>query len=111
MATVAKMAGREAPARAGNGFMTVRNFSFDSSYPTGGESLTYAELGFSKAPDWVEVVPKAGFVFEYDIANQKLKAYWVDTTVDGAAMAEVVNATNLSAVTNVVVKAFGRNPA
>lgn len=70
----------------------------DSSYPTGGEDLTRATLGFVNIEN-VTATNAGGYVFEYDRANQKLKAYWVDTTVDGAALAEVAAATNLSSVT------------
>ena len=40
----------------------------------------------------------AGYVFEWDNTNSKIKAFWVDTTTDGAPLAEVVNTTDLSAV-------------
>lgn len=88
-------------------YMTVREAVPDNSWLAAGEPLTYEQLGFSKAPDWVEVQPTGGYVGEYDIANEKLLAYWVDTTVDGAAMAAVVDTTDLSALT-FVVKAYGK---
>lgn len=80
--------------------------AFDSSYPTGGEGLTANDLGML-AFDMVLVEPSAGFVFSFDRANNKVKAFWVDTTTDGAAMAEVVNTTDLSGVTGVKVMAIG----
>ena len=81
---------------------------FDGSYPTGGEALTAATLGLTEV---VHVIPtaKAGFVFEYDYTNSKLLAYWVDTTVDGAAMAEVADTTDLDpAVVNARLLVLGR---
>ena len=78
------------PIPYGDRYMTVRNVVPDSSWLAAGEALTYGQLGFSKAPDWVEVQPTGGYVGEYDIANELLLVYWVDTTVDGAAMAAVV---------------------
>ena len=80
--------------------------TFDSSYPTGGESFAPADIGFIVF-DRVEVDSTDGFVFEYDAANEKIIAYWVDTTTDGAAMAEVAAATDLSAaVANVTVYGY-----
>ena len=58
----------------------------------------------------VNCFPQNGLVFEYDRANAKLKAFWVDTTVDGKEMLEVANTTDLSAWTDVYLEAFGRFP-
>lgn len=73
---------------------------FDSSYPTGGEVVTPANFGLY-ALTALEVRSAAGFVFEWNRSTTapKILAYWVDTTVDGAAMAEVVNTTDISAAT------------
>ena len=80
--------------------------TFDDSYPTGGESFTQSNLGFV-AFNRVEVNPTAGYVFEYDAANEKIIAYWVDTTTDGAPMAEVTDEEDLSAVVaNVTVYGY-----
>ena len=85
--------------------------AFDSSYPTGGEAFNAeSETGFSDVFA-VQVLPKAGYTFEYvdsaTAANRKIKAYWVDTSVDGAAQAEVADTTDLSAVTGVRVIVWG----
>lgn len=95
------------PLPIGDRFLTVREVVPDSAWVAAGEALTHEQLGFSKAPDWVEVQPTGGFVAEYDIANEVLLVYWVDTTVDGAAMAAVPDATDLDAFT-FVVKSYGR---
>lgn len=72
--------------------------TFDSSYPTGGEAFDpTSSLGFVVV-DSVIVEPADGYVFEWDSANSLILAYWVDTTTDGAPLAEVVNATDLSSV-------------
>lgn len=53
--------------------------TFDSSYPTGGESLTPAMLGLSEI--FLVLVSNdaadgsAGFVFQYDYTAQKIKAF------------------------------------
>ena len=48
--------------------------AFDDSYPTGGESLTPGMLGMQQI---VGVIAgnASGYMFEYDYANQKLKAF------------------------------------
>lgn len=84
----------------------VGTVAFDSSYPTGGEALTPATLGLI-AVDHINVPAKSGYTFEYDYTNKKLLAYWVDTSVDGAAQAQVVDTTNLSTLTGVRFEAFG----
>jgi hypothetical protein len=82
------------------GARLVKTFDItgDSSYPTNGEDLTRAQLGFVVIES-ADFSPAGGYTFDYDRTNQKVKAYWVDTTTDGAPQAEVANATNLSAVT------------
>lgn len=75
--------------------------AFDDAYPTGGEAWNAeSETGFSDIVQ-VWVMPTAGFVFQYvdsdTAANRKIKAYWVDTTTDGASLAEVVDTTDINA--------------
>ena len=48
--------------------------AFDSSYPTGGESLTAANLGLGVL-DKVEIESKSGYTFSYDYTNSKVLAY------------------------------------
>ena len=48
--------------------------AFDSSYPTGGESLVAADLGLHTIQS-IAVDPKSGYVFEYDYTNSLLLAY------------------------------------
>lgn len=63
----------------------VADVDFDSSYPTGGESLSAADLGLKKV-ELVLASPNSGFSFEYDYTNSKLKAMCpgVVTTAAGA---------------------------
>ena len=73
--------------------------TFDSSYAgSGGEALAASDLGFTKVL-WAGAAPTGGYSFVYDIANAKIIAYWVDTTTDGAPLAEVAGTTNLSSIT------------
>lgn len=65
--------------------------TFDSSYPTGGEVLTPAEVGLTRI-DHVIVTAKGGTeVVVWDHANSKLQIF----TADGV---EATNASNQSAV-------------
>ena len=80
--------------------------AFGSSYPTGGEDITDITDKFKTC---LHIICEAagGYSFEYDKTNGKLKAYWVDTTTDGAPQAEVTNATDLSGVTAAKFIALG----
>ena len=80
---------------------------FDSSYPTGGESLPASDLGLSVV-DIVLPSPKSGYIFEYDYTNSKLKAYYADydASADGALI-EVASTTDLSGVTGVKLLVMG----
>lgn len=74
--------------------------TFDSSYAgSGGESVTLASLGLQEVYD-LNLSGDDGYVLQWDrsTTSPKVIAYWVDTTVDGAPMAEVTATTNLSAV-------------
>lgn len=83
--------------------VTVTNVTFDSSYPTGGEPLTFSDLGLTSVEFAVATLKTGGtgsvVQVWYDTANQKLKAY--------VAAAEVTAATDLSAIVAQVV-AWGR---
>jgi len=78
--------------------MKVVEVTFDASYVTNGEPFTLAEVGLADV-DVAVVSPAAGFVFEYDIANDKIKAFYgnYDGGADGP-LVEVANAVNLSTV-------------
>ena len=52
----------------------IADIAFDNSYPTNGEPLTPADLGMY-AIDFLNASPKLGYMFEYDYATKKLKAY------------------------------------
>jgi hypothetical protein len=82
----------------------VANLALDSSYPTGGEALTPTDLGLSRIY-WLSAEPTGGYTFQYDNANQKLKAF--RTGAINLPGEEVPNATSLAAITAVRVFAFG----
>jgi len=88
-------------------FMDVVSFAGDSSYPTGGtafDALFQAKTKDQRNPIAVIAIDGGGYQVAYDRATGKLKLYQGDN--DNSADApgiEVPNATNLSAVTFVVL--------
>jgi len=81
--------------------------SFDSSYPTGGESLDLTDRLQTVLAVFIE--NKSGYIFEYDYTNKKVKAYYptksqssslaasitvTGTTGDGDAGTYTVNFSN-----------------
>ena len=67
----------------GNKRIVFADVDFDSSYPTGGESLQASDVGL-KAIDFLQATPKSGYIFEYDYTNEKLKALYPTKTQDAA---------------------------
>lgn len=68
---------------------TVRAIlAFDSSYPTGGESLTPEQVGLTQIEGMAVIGGNAGYSLEYDINNSKVKVF------DGAGT-EVPDTTGL----------------
>jgi hypothetical protein len=84
----------------------VARVTFDDAYASGGESLTAAQLGFEYLA-YVLAEPVGGYTFTYDYAAQKLKAFWVDTTVDGAVQSAVATNTDMALIETRVL-AVGR---
>ena len=83
---------------------TVTNVTLDTSYPTGGESVTASDLGLNKVEEArVDIIAVGGTVNVanafYDLTNNKVKVF--DETP-----AEVANAADLSGV-QVRITAWG----
>lgn len=78
------------------------NVTFDNSYPTGGESFAESDINTAVTDDCDKilfVVPNltdTGVVPRFNPSTKKLELYWVDTTTDGAPLAEVTAATDAS---------------
>ena len=53
----------------------ISDITFDSSYATGGESLTPAQFGLVSI-DLVLAETASGYMFQYDYTNSKLKAFY-----------------------------------
>lgn len=91
--------------RLGFGHLVVATVNLDNSYPTNGYALTAQTLGIGTVVTHFDALPKAGYIFEYDFTNSKLKVYRGGGA--GAAGQEVANAVDLSAVTGVRIFAIG----
>ena len=95
-ASVSIVTGPEVP---GNRKFVTATVTFDSSYATGGEAVSLTSLGLNRL-DFVWVDNTNGYIAAWDGSTTapKVKLFWVDTTVDGAALAEVPNTTDVSSV-------------
>lgn len=86
------------PVASPLGYEVTADVTFDTDYAaSGGETLDpNATLLLPKEATLVSVScsSSSGFVFDYDITNSKIVAYWVDTSVDGAPLAEVTAGAN-----------------
>lgn len=85
----------------------VTTVTFDSSYPTGGESLTAADLGLvsidAVLPCAAVNATPVAVVTTYDKTNSKLLAFQADGAASGlASLAQVANTTDLSAFSTVI---------
>ena len=85
------------PEVPGNRKQVLGTVTFDSSYPTGGEAVSLADLGLSRL-DWLSVSTTDGYVPAWDgsASAPKIKMFWVDTTTDGAPLVEVTATEDLS---------------
>lgn len=85
--------------QAGQRREALYDFVFDSSYPTGGEALTAAQLGLKQIETLEVVESPDGYFFDYDRANSKLKAFYVDNNnASDGPIIQVPDTTDLSAV-------------
>lgn len=84
---------------SGDQFKVIGTITFDSSYPTGGETLTVSNLGLAYLED-MSFTDSSGYTYDITIAaggaTAVIKVYW--SAGSAAAMAEVSNTTDLSAV-------------
>jgi len=87
----------------------VGTITFDSSYPTNGESLTAADLGFSTEISCLIAAPSYGLIYEYDTTNSKLKAHY--PTGGGAVPATRVAPETTIPAGGVTMTASGAAPA
>lgn len=84
------------PQRVGQSFMRHVEVTGDSSYPTGGETVDPAQLGFTTILSMI-LAPGGGYVPEYIPSTGKLMVR--GGAASGVLLAEIPNATNLAAIT------------
>lgn len=87
----------------------VGTMAFDSSYPTGGESVTVTNMNHVAA---MLLEPYGGYVFSYDVTNAKVLAYYTNngsTVASGTptVMIEKSNGGSLAALSAVPYIAIG----
>jgi hypothetical protein len=88
--------------------VTRSRVTLDSSYPTGGYTITPNQLGLG-AIDFVIANDRLGYSFDWDYTNNKLLVYRGDNAnASPAPGVQVSNGADLSAVTAVRVRATGR---
>lgn len=88
--------GNRIDGTAGNLRIVAGTIDFDSSYPTGGEPLTAANIGLGSI-QMILFQQTKGIVYEYDFTNNKVLAYVPGVTV-GAAGAVTLDDFPLSGV-------------
>ena len=84
----------------------IVDVTFDSSYPTGGESFTAANVGLAEL-HMVLSIPKAAttnHVVQYDYTNSKLKVLGVEQDADGATVEPLDEETNTADLSTLVVR-------
>jgi hypothetical protein len=77
----------------------IGDITFDSSYLTGGESLTSSDLGFDIIHTW-NFENTSGYSFEYDSANSKIIAYTTAITNSATNSASILVTDDNSAASN-----------
>lgn len=88
----------------GNKKASTGTITFDSSYASGGESLTPAMVGLQKI-DFISLNQgEDGYVFHYDAANQKVIAYVTIDPGDAGGANVVLQEAGAIDLSNVVVE-------
>lgn len=94
-ASVAISFGPEVPGSRKEVFGVI---TFDSSYATGGEAVTLAQLGVNRL-DWLQVTAGAGYLPVWDGSSTTPKVLLYRQTAATGALVEVPNTTDVSTVT------------
>ena len=81
----------------GNNKYVIKRIQFDSSYASGGESLTATQLGFDQIHIMLTAPEDNAFVAQYDYSGEKLALYSAGADAEDG-LDEVANTTNVSAV-------------
>ena len=81
----------------------VMQITFDSAYPTGGESFTAAMAGMAQVVGVFLSPLASGYTVQWNRATAKLQVYEEEATAAGGPLLEVANNTDLQ---NLVVVAL-----
>lgn len=106
--TPAKQHSRSYSALAGVGTGLViecGTMAFDSSYPTGGEAVTFSLPNEKIIAVFME--PYGGRLYRYDNANEKIISYFSRGGTASGVFTEVSSTSDLSAMSNVPYVMFG----
>lgn len=77
----------------------IRRGTIDlGTYATNGVAVTKSTFDLPVSLDNLIVQPSGGYAPAWDAANGKLLVYWVDTSTDGAPLAEITDNTDLGAI-------------
>ena len=74
---------REVPKKKGGPELRFIDITFDDSYPTGGEAITAANIGFTTIYAVFPPASLGGCVLEWDKTNSKIKAWYADYDATG----------------------------
>ncbi|HEY8776318.1 MAG TPA: hypothetical protein VIM33_07545 [Gaiellaceae bacterium] len=86
----------KAPAVLDAYFVAFGSFNLGTSYTTGGVPIGKSDMGFAVVLEHIELSQAGGRTYEFDKTNSKIKAY--RNAAGAGDLAEVANATDLSAV-------------
>ena len=86
------------PEVPGNRKIVIGVITFDSSYATGGEAVTLAQLGLQRL-DWLELNAGIGYLPTWDGSTTTPKVLLYRQTAATGAFVEVPSTTDMSATT------------
>lgn len=98
--------------KMGNAYAVAASITFDDSYPTGGEALAASAFGLNEVTLML-CETASGYMFQYDYANAKLKAYYPRAAVSGTLAADVAEGATpvTSSAANGAIVTLTGNPA
>lgn len=97
-ATATLDSGQAGRAAAGDKFIRRGTISL-GVYATNGVAVTKATFDLPVSLDHLDILPSAGYVFEWDKVNGKVKAFIDKTPAAATPLAEVGNTVDITAIT------------
>ena len=77
------------------------DFTWDATYPAGGEAVTANQLGLGTILAVIPLGSPAGCTYEWDSTDSKIKVYWAD--YDAVADGALVELTDVDLLDGVVL--------